>query len=58
MNTYKAFYKGKTVCVQAETSYSAQKIAAEKFKAKKQYEVLVVIIEKDGQSVHHSTSEL
>ena len=43
MNTYIAFYKGKQKVIEAETSYKAQIIAAIQFKAKKSYEVTVVL---------------
>ena len=43
MHTYIAFYKGKQIEVQADSSYAAQKIAAERFKARKPYEVSVYI---------------
>ena len=55
MNGYKAFYKGKVVEVYAETSYEAQTKAAIVFKAKKQYEVTVVLCEKQGEQVVQST---
>lgn len=64
MNGYKAFYKGKTCEVYADTSYAAQQEAAKKFKAKKAYEVTVMICERDtdgtapGQQVVHSTGAL
>lgn len=58
MNTYGAFYKNKEIEVEAETSYEAQKKAAEIFHAKKSYEVTVMIAEKDGQPVIHSGAEL
>jgi hypothetical protein len=57
-NGYKAFYKGKSIEVHANSSYEAQKIAAERFKAKKSYEVHVVLAEKDGKEVTHSTTEI
>lgn len=57
MNGYIAFYKGKQIEVHAENSYQAQQKAAEKFKAKKSYEVTVVLAEKDGEPVVHSTAE-
>ena len=57
MNGYKAFYKGQETEVQAETSYKAQKLAAEVFKAKKSYDVTVVLCEKDGQQVTHVATE-
>ena len=43
MRTYKAFYKQKTTIVQAESSYEAQQKAAAEFRAKKQYDVTVVL---------------
>lgn len=48
MNAYKAFWKNKTCEVIAETSYAAQKKAAEEFNAKKTHEVTVMLMEKDG----------
>lgn len=54
MNGYKAFYRGRMCEVRAETSYGAQRLAAEKFKARKTHEVTVVLCERaDGsQAVH------
>jgi hypothetical protein len=52
-NGYIAFYKGKQIEVFANTSYEAQKKAAEKFKAKKTYDVTVKLAQKDGQQVTH-----
>ena len=43
MRTYKAFYRNKVIEVQAETSYDAQQAAAKLFKAKKAYDVTVVL---------------
>lgn len=43
LNGYKAFYKGKSIEVHAKTSYEAQQLAAQQFKAKKSYEVTVII---------------
>jgi len=43
MRTYKAFYKGKTVTVIAKTSYAAQQEAAKFFKAKKSWEVTILL---------------
>lgn len=51
MNGYKCFYKGKTVEVYAETSREAQMKAAITLKAKKHYEVTVVLCEKKGEQV-------
>lgn len=53
MNGYVAFYRGKRIEVQAETSYKAQLKAAELFRTKKSYEVTVVLAEKDGEQVTH-----
>ena len=58
MNGYKAFYRGKSLDVYASTSYEAQKIAAQKFKARKSYEVDVYLCEKDGAQVTHSTASI
>jgi len=43
MREYIAFYKNKKIEVSAETIYSAQCKAAEIFKAKKSYDVNVVL---------------
>jgi hypothetical protein len=52
-NGYKAFYKGETHEVYADTTYEAQQIAAKHFKAKKTYDVTVVLCEKNGEQVEH-----
>ena len=52
-NGYIAFYRGQKKEVYAETSYKAQQEAAKLFKAKKSYEVTVVLAEKDGEDVVH-----
>ena len=49
MNGYKAFYKGKDIEAYAESSYEAQKKASAIFKAKKSYDVTVILCEKDGK---------
>lgn len=54
MNGYKAFYRGKSIEVEAETSFAAQTKAAEQFKAKKSWEVTVVLCEKEGKQVTHN----
>lgn len=56
MNGYKAFYRGKSIEVEAETSYKAQQIAATRFKARKSYEVTVVLCEKAGEQVTHAAT--
>ena len=53
MNGYIAFYKGKRIEVYAETLYKAQLKAAEQFKARKFYDVRVILAEKDGEQVTH-----
>lgn len=53
MNGYKAFYKGREVEVMAKTSFEAQQKAAALFKAKKSYDVIVMLCEKAGQQVVH-----
>jgi hypothetical protein len=58
MNGYIAFYRGKRIEVYANTSYEAQTKAAAAFKARKSYEVTVMLAEKDGQQVTHSTGGL
>lgn len=58
MNTYQAFYRGKSIQVQAESSYKAQQLAAQQFKARKSYDVTIVLVAKDGEQVSHSTGEI
>ena len=53
MNGYKAFYKGKSIDVYAETSLSALLKAAKIFKARKTYDVTVVLCEKNNEQVVH-----
>jgi len=57
MNTYHAFYKGKKIEVEAETSFAASRKAAGLFKARKAWEVTVVLVAKNGEPVTHSTGE-
>ena len=58
MNGYKAFYRGKSIEVYAETTYEAQQKAAALFKAKKAYDVSVMLCEKNGEQYIHSTAGL
>lgn len=44
LNTYDAFYNGKKIEVEAESSYKAQQIAVEKFKAKPKQSHMVSIV--------------
>ena len=48
MYGYVCFYKGKRIEVYADSSYAAQQKAAAQLKAKKPYEVNVMLAEKDG----------
>ena len=57
MNGYLAFYKGKQLEVYADTMYQAQLQAATTFKAKKSYDVHVVLCEKNGETITHNGSE-
>jgi hypothetical protein len=54
MNGYKAFYKNNVIDIYANTSYEAQKLAAAQFKAKKAYEITIVLCEKTGAPVVHT----
>lgn len=58
MNGYLAFYKNKKIEFYANTSYEAQTKAAKEFKAKKQYEVDVILCEKNCEQVTHNTAIL
>jgi hypothetical protein len=57
MNGYKAFYKGKALDIYADTTYQAQQLAAQQFKAKKSYEVTVMLCEIDGKTYTHTATE-
>lgn len=58
MNGYKAFYRNKSVDVYADTSYQAWQKAVAQFKAKKYWEVTVVLCEKNGEQIVQSTAAL
>ena len=60
MNGFKAFYKGKSIEVYADTALKARDKAAEVFKVKdnKAYQISVVLCEKGGQEVTHSTTDV
>ena len=51
MNGYKAFWRGKTCEVFADTTYQAQIVAAAKLKAKRAYEVAIVLCETPAGAV-------
>jgi hypothetical protein len=53
---YAAFYAGKRIEVEAESSLKAQVAAANLFKAKRRYNVVVALLEKDGKPVVHSVA--
>lgn len=53
MNKYKAFYKSKDIEVEAESSYQAQVKAAAVFKAKKEYQVTVVLLSVGDREIIH-----
>jgi hypothetical protein len=58
MAKYIALYKGKRIEVEAPTSYRAQEAAAKQFRAKKSYDVVVVLVEVDGRQITHERGEL
>ena len=58
MFTYIAFYKNKQIEVKALRSYDAQEAAAKIFKARKSYEVTVMLAAKDDQPVIHHPAEV
>ena len=58
MNGYICFYKGKKIEIMANTSYEAQQKSAKEFKAKKSYEVTVMLAEINGKQYTHNTSSL
>jgi hypothetical protein len=57
MNGYIAYYRGKQLEVYASTTYEAQQKAAGLFKARKSYEVTVVLAELNGAQVTHIATE-
>lgn len=58
MYKYVAFYKGKQIEVEAPSSYTAQLKAADIFKAKRSWDVAVVLVEQDGKQVFTSTASI
>ena len=58
MNGYIGYYRGKQVEVEATTSYGAQQKAAKLFKARKAYQVTVVLVSKGDVPVFHTTAEI
>lgn len=58
MNGYVCFYKQKRVEVEAETMLAARDKAVKLFKAKRPYDVVCVLAEKDNKPVIHDGAEL
>lgn len=54
MNGYICFYRGRRCEVYADTSFAAQQKAAQVFKARKSWEVTVVLAERAGEQVKHT----
>lgn len=57
-NKYLCFYRGKQVTVEADTTYQAQKLAALRTQARKSFEVVVKLVELNGQPYIHSTASI
>lgn len=53
MNGYVCFYRNQRYEVYAETSFKAQQLAAKHFKAKKSWEVTVMLAELANKPVIH-----
>lgn len=59
MATFLAFYRGKTIEVEASSAYAAQTKAATALKARKSYEITVKVVSRDdGTAVAHDTASL
>jgi hypothetical protein len=59
MFSYICFYKGRQITVQALRSFDAQNIAAKKLKARRPWEVSVVLAARsDGSEVVHSAATI
>lgn len=64
MNKYLCMYNRISIEIDAETSYEAQKISHEHFqktnkpKIVKDYNIITILLEKDGQPIVHDTSIL
>lgn len=57
-NGYVCFYKGKRFECHAATTVAAQEIAMKHFRVKKAWHITVVLAEKNGEQVTHSTGSL
>ena len=58
MNKYECFWKSKRITVEADTSYQAQQKSQSILKAKKGYEITVMLAEKNGQAYIHEGASL
>lgn len=58
MNGYICFYRGKRIEVYDSTSHGAQLQAAKIFKARRSYEISVVLAEIDGATVTHQPQDV
>lgn len=60
MNGYVCFWKGKRIEIYADTTYQAQCKAAEQLKVskKKQYEITVILAEKNSVPVVHNPQDI
>ena len=60
MNKYKCFFRHKSINIDANTSYEAHKLAAEKLKVRKnqRHLISVVLCEKGDKQIVHSTSSI
>ena len=58
MNGYICLWRNRRIEVYADTSYAAQLKAAAILKAKKSYEITVVLAERAGDPVTHQPQEL
>jgi len=58
MNGYIGYYKGKKFETYAMTTLEAQRKIAADNKIKKPYEITIMLAEKGGEVVYHSTAEL
>ena len=58
MNKYECFWKSKRTTVEADSSYEAQQKAQTFFKAKKGYEITVMLVELNGKQYVHDASSI
>ena len=58
MNTYECFWKSKSITVEADTTYNAQLKAQALFKAKKSYEITVMLVALNGKQYTHNPASI